>query len=530
MKRTWALGFCLIAVAGLALRCVRLDNRPMHNDEAVNAIKLSGYWQEGHYRYDPNEHHGPTLYYSSLPLVWLSGTRDFNGLSEFTMRLTPVLFGVGLIFLLWPLAGGLGRGATLVAALLTALSPAMVFYSRYYIHEMLLVFFSMLVFVGGWRYAQSRKWGWAVLTGAGLGLMFATKETFVFSVVAMIAALFLTTAMDRGKAGVQRLLASCKPAHLIAGAVAALVVALVLFTSFFTNLDGPLDSVRTYLPWLKRAGGASPHIHPWHFYFERLAFFHRPKGAYWSEGLILVLAAVGMFSAFAGNTRGADRALVRFLTFYTLGLMAIYTGVSYKTPWCMTGFLHGLILLAGVGMAHLTGSARTIGFKAALWIILVPATGHLGWEAWQASFVRFADWRNPYVYAQTVPDTRRLVEQVQKLARVHPDGNRMVVKVIAPGSDYWPLPYDLRNLTRVGWYDALPEDPYAPVVVTSSRLAANLDEKSGKRWLLAGLFELRPKVFLELYVEVELWKAYVVTLRQTSGHGEPDDDKKTIRE
>src|SRR5690606_34588366 len=40
----------------------------------------------------------------------------------------------------------------------------------------------------GWRYTQTRSPGWAILTGAGLGLMFATKETFVLSVAAMFIA------------------------------------------------------------------------------------------------------------------------------------------------------------------------------------------------------------------------------------------------------------------------------------------------------------------------------------------------------
>jgi len=60
----------------------------------------------------------------------------------------------------------------------------MVFYSRYFIHEMLLLFFTALTLGAGWRYAQTRSARWAVLTGAGLGLMFATKETFVITVAA----------------------------------------------------------------------------------------------------------------------------------------------------------------------------------------------------------------------------------------------------------------------------------------------------------------------------------------------------------
>jgi hypothetical protein len=70
--------------------------------------------------------------------------------------------------------------------------------------------------------------------------------------------------------------------HVMFGLAAALVVWLVLFTSFFQNWRGLADSVLTYLPWIERAGGSSPHIHPWYFYFERLAWFHPPKSPVWS--------------------------------------------------------------------------------------------------------------------------------------------------------------------------------------------------------------------------------------------------------
>ena len=87
----------------------------------------------------------------------------------------------------------------------------------------------------------------------------------------------------------------------------------------------------------------------------------------------------------------------------------------------------------------------------------------------------------------------------------------MVVKVMSPES-YSPLPWYLRQFKRVGWWDELPADPYAPVVIASATLGAALDEKSDKRWLMAGMYELRPRVFLELYVEFELWRKYVATL------------------
>ena len=64
----------------------------------------------------------------------------------------------------------------------------------------------------------------------------------------------------------------------------------------------------------------------------------------------------------------------------------------------------------------------------------------------------------------------------------------------------------------MGWWDAPPADPYAPVVIASSKLQLALDEKSNKAWLMAGLFQLRPGKFLELYVNLDLWRKYVETL------------------
>ena len=266
-----------------------------------------------------------------------------------------MLFGVGLILLLPLVADGLGRQRHALGRLFTAVSPAMVFYSRYYIHEMLLVFFTFLALAAGWRYWRSRKIGWALLAGAGVGLMHATKETFVITLAA--AALALAVEPRFGTAGLTPPpLRTGRPAssssHLAAGFAVWLVVALLLFSSFFTNAAGPLDSVRTYLPWLHRAGGDSPHIHPWNFYLHRLLFFHVAKGPVWSEALILVLAVVGAWAAFARKgLADASASFVRFLAFYTFALTAAYSLISYKTPWCLLSFWHGMILLAGVGAA-----------------------------------------------------------------------------------------------------------------------------------------------------------------------------------
>src|SRR5260221_11152214 len=96
--RTIALGLLVAMGAGIALRCTRLDVRPMHNDEAVNAIKFGRLWEQGTYKYDPNEHHGPTLYYAQVALARVTGAPDFQHFTEKRPRVFVTLVVLGLIF------------------------------------------------------------------------------------------------------------------------------------------------------------------------------------------------------------------------------------------------------------------------------------------------------------------------------------------------------------------------------------------------------------------------------------------------
>jgi uncharacterized protein (TIGR03663 family) len=385
-----------------------------------------------------------------------------------------------------------------------------VFYSRYYIHEILLVFFTFLALAAGWRYWRSRGIGWALLAGAGVGLMHATKETFLITLFVAALALVVNRLWNRWLDATAPLAKAprLKLAPLVAAFAVWLGVAVLLFSSFFTNAAGPLDSVRTYLPWLHRAGGDSPHIHPWSFYLHRLVFFHIAKGPVWSEALILVLAVVGAWAGFARKGLGhASASFVRFLALYSFGLAAAYSLISYKTPWCLLSFWHGMILLAGVGAAAVVRSMKHRFLRLALGLVLLAGVGHLAWQARLANGACAADSRNPYVYAQTSPDLLNLVRQVEALTQVHPQGRQMLVKVMASDGDCWPLPWYLRNLKQIGWWDQVLPDPFAPVMIVSASLHAGLDEN--RTHVMVGYFQLRPQVFLELYVDLNLWQAYL---------------------
>ncbi len=510
MNRPVLLGVLVAAAIALLLRCPYLEERPLHNDEAVNAIKFGHLWTQGSYKYDPNEHHGPSLYYATLGVARLNSTPDLVHLSDTKLRLITVCFGLGMILLLPLVADGLGKKGTVWAALFTAVSPAMVFYSRYYIHEMLLVFFAFMALAGGWRYWRSRRIGWAMLCGAGIGLMHATKETFLITLIAAAMASVACWIWNRWVDAAHPPLTPHRYNrwHIAAGVVVWLAVAMVLFSSFLTNAAGIVDSVKTYLPWLKRAEGASPHIHPWPFYFHRLLFFHTARGPIWSEALIAVLALVGAYAGFARKgLADAHAGFVRFVAFATAAIAFAYCIISYKTTWCLLNFWHGAILLAGVGTVTLLSRARSRWLRYGLTLGIGLGATHLGWQAWQQSTRYTAESGNPYTYSQTSRNLMELVSKVEQLATVSPQQEAMLVKVMSPDGDYWPLPWYLRNLTQVGWWETLPADPYAPVMIVSTKFNAALDEK--KTHVMIGIFALRPDVFLELYVELDLWKAYL---------------------
>ena len=90
MARKCCVLILAATIVALALRLPRLDQRPMHGDEAVHADKFRLLLEQRHYEYDPNEYHGPTLNYLTLIGAWLTGAKNLTQVSEFTLRIVPV--------------------------------------------------------------------------------------------------------------------------------------------------------------------------------------------------------------------------------------------------------------------------------------------------------------------------------------------------------------------------------------------------------------------------------------------------------
>jgi uncharacterized protein (TIGR03663 family) len=489
----------------------------MHADEAVHADKFGTLLEKGQYAYDSSEFHGPTLYYLTLPSAWLQRARTYLDIDEVTLRVVPALLGVFLVAATLGAKGFLGWAGAAVAALLTAVSPAMVFYSRYFIHEVPLVVFTFGALLGACWYLQRAGFVPALVTGVCVGLMHATKETAPLALGAMVLALALTLAFER-RHGLppHPIRRSVRRRDAVLALVSAAAVSGVLYSSFLGNPGGVVDSVRSYWIWAGRAGPGSIHSHPWDYYLSLLIHFPARGTPVWSEGLILLLAVAGAAAGWGPRgVPGADSKVLRFLSLYTLLLVAVYAAIPYKTPWNLLGFLHGMILLAGPGAVWVVLAVRGAVGRGLISGVLALGVAHLAWQAWSGSFRFPADPRNPYVYAHTGTDVFPIVERLEDLARAHPDGSSMPLQVIS-SDNLWPLPWYLRRLSGVRWWNGVSEEAEnAPVIVVTPDMEPALVRKlyelppPGERELYMSIFEepleLRPQVELRGYAAKTLW-------------------------
>ena len=503
--------FLLAVCAAILFRVVRLDLRPMHHDEANQAVKFGELLEREEYRYDPVEHHGPTLYYFSLPFAWIGSGRSFAALDEVTLRLVPALFGVGIVLLLLLLKDGFSRSSIVFSGIFVAVSPLMVFYSRFYIQETLLVFFLLGTIAASWRYHVDRTWRWAAATGFFIGLMYATKETCIIALGALFIGLLLARIFTRESIGKKPPISH---AFILLGS--AFVVAFLFFSSFFQNPKGIMDSVLSFQTYFSKAGDAGFHSYPWPYYLKMLSFSRFGNGPVWSEALILVLAIFGCVAAFYSKSqKNSSPLFMRFIFFFTLLATAIYSLIPYKTPWNMLPFFIGIILLAGNGAAFLLDRSKNLASWSLILLIICAGIFHLGYQAHSANFRFHADSRNPYVYAQTNTDFLNLVQRVNDIAQYHHDQKDMLIKVITHPDEAWPLPWYLRVFTRVGyWQEAekagVLED--VPVVISSidktEHLLAELQQTHQGEF-----FGLRPEVLLAVHIRKDLWEKFLESRR-----------------
>lgn len=521
-----ALGILLVAAA---LRLPELALNPFHHDEGVNGWFLTGLLRNGVWAYDPANYHGPSLYFLSLiPAILL-------GLTTEALRLVPVTFGLLTVGLVFTLRRPLGPLPVLVAGALLAVSPGAIYMSRYFIHEALVVAFTLALVTSAWAYLEWRRPWQVIAAAASAALLFATKETGIVTVVVLgIAAVASGIYVDlrdpagrrararaRGAAarprapresaraarpksvwidGVEYRATGPVPAaraasrstdrdgipmdHLAAAVVVFLVIYVLLFTSFFTNFPrGLIDSIATFTVWTHTSGATQ--TQPFTAYLE------------WMLRADTVILLAGTIGGLVTAVRATDRRWV-FVGLWALGITLAYSLVAYKTPWIALNMLLPLALLGGLAF-------RT-GWSMVRWrpVVAIVAAGALAWSTYMAvdlNYVHYDDERYPYVFVHTTREALDLVAAAEDVASRAGTGTETGIVVMSP--DHWPLPWYFRDYPRAGFYGQIVDTEEAVIIANENQLE-ELVPRVGDRYRETGRFTLRPGVRLVLFVRSDL--------------------------
>lgn len=513
-ENVWRIAVIVIFIVAAFFRLYDLNLVPLHHDEGVNGNFLVRLVREGFYQYDPENYHGPTLYYFAALFPWIvrvlfgKTAMDSWGLSTVSIRMVPAVFGLATIGLVLLLRRWLGTVATLTAALLLALSPGAIYLSRYFIHETQFVFFTLGIVVAALYFYEQRNGLYLILGAASAALLFATKETAMISVAVLLIALGVTLLylwFYRGRSRAAKARGWTQPQEsfftriidefggpLVLSMYVVIATAVFVFlwvafySSFFTHAKGIWDSFKTFEVWTKT--GTVAHVHPFLTY------------AYWliaREGPLLVLGSLGALAVVLKPKNG----LALFSALWAFGLIAAYSLIPYKTPWLVLNFVVPLALIGGYAVQILFelegGQLRLMG------AVLVIAISVAAYQAIDLNFVNYDNDNESYVYvyAHTTRGLLDLVKEVDRIAKEE-GGAGTGITIVSP--DYWPLPWYFRNYTRVGYYGRLAQTT-EPIIIANENQKADIDANYGEVYAQVkskqadGSFDLRPGVKLLLY-------------------------------
>ena len=179
----WSIYAGLLLVA-LAMRLYDLGGRAVHHDESLHGY--FGYQLFSGSNYDHNPlMHGMFLFQSVATSFF------FVGDSEFSLRLPMALFGTGLVLVPLILKPRIGQVGALIAAVLLAFSPSLLYYSRFARNDIFMAVFALALVGVMWRYIDERKNRWLYIGAALVAIGFATKET-QYIVIALLGAFLFT--------------------------------------------------------------------------------------------------------------------------------------------------------------------------------------------------------------------------------------------------------------------------------------------------------------------------------------------------
>src|SRR6201988_1804404 len=230
------------------------------------------------------------------------------------------------------------------------------------------------------------------------------------------------------------------------------------------------------------------HVHPATMYITWLVNLESP---------LLLLGAAGA----AIVVLKPKNSFALFCALWSFGLIAAYSLIPYKTPWLMLNFVVPLALIAGYAVQaiyELDGRQWRVTGVVLFFVV--------SFTAYQSIDLNFKNYDNDaskyvYVYAHTTRGMLDLVKEIDRIGNERTGGTTGIT-IVSP--DYWPLPWYLRNYSRVGYYGRLAAST-EPIIIANANQQPEIEANFRDMYQQVrskdgdGGFELRPGVRLLLY-------------------------------
>ncbi|GCF08266.1 flippase activity-associated protein Agl23 [Dictyobacter arantiisoli] len=185
------IAFWGVILLGAILRFWGLGDKPLHHDESLHAyfslVLLHNNVENWYtcaqnaaascYRYDPLTH-GPFQFHIIAFIYWISQIlrAPDHGINTTTVRIAAATLGTVIVGLPFFLRDYIGKIGAWVACFLLAISPSMVYYSRFAREDIYMACFTLMLVVATARYMRSRNAWWLLLAAVSFTLSYATKE------------------------------------------------------------------------------------------------------------------------------------------------------------------------------------------------------------------------------------------------------------------------------------------------------------------------------------------------------------------
>lgn len=503
----------LIVLFALALRIFELGERVFHHDESVHASFTLKLLESGEYSYDP-AYHGPFLFHSTAAVF------HFLGINDATARLVPVFFGIATLLVLFLLKKELGKSGVLWSMFLLAFSPSMVYFSRFFRNDMIIVFCTLAAVAGAFRYLDNihslKRYPYIILTASSLAIAVSSKEN-AYLIIAIFGAyaglgLLYWIYSDWKKENLRlkkTLLHKAStilpyiPEIILSGALSVFII-LFFYSSVF-RYDVSLFSIveRAFSHWMEmhrieRIGG------PFYYYIPILLIYEIP---------VILFGTAGFFHFLRnkGRNKGQNYSFFLFLCYWALTSLLLYSYLQEKVPWLVVHIVLPFGLLAGAflgevfsrnteggqpGQANCSSKTRTL-LAGILALTLLISMG----QCISVNYYRSMEDKELMTHTQASSDIRELMEKIEGF---NGSPETLRIYVVDPNNLYWPLPWYLQEYEKASYSSKPPASgKYDAIIVpVSYEMYRELPEEEYSSYN----FTLRPGRDFTLYYNNKLEK------------------------